>query len=641
MRQCILGFLAFLIILGEGSISAGAEPITQASDRQLQQWLKEYPGADANRDGRLTMDEAQTYRRKLEQKQRTAEAPIAFQHEYTFATMSDGVKIALAVGYPRGFSRDSDRKWPVILSLCGYPSATVPIDPGRFGHRCVTVSMSIRGSGASGGKLSPWRPRSRQDGYETIEDWIVKQPWSNGRVGIVGHSWPGLMGFLVSTTAPPSLRAVCVSGLIEDFYRGIARVGGVRNCGFPVEWLNSFYGIEGPFGSGESARQARGLDEPAYRRIIAARPARDLRNDFLWLLMHQPFDTPKMHKLALRNHAAKIRAPILIGQSYQDEQTGPNGWWLWKHLPEDVPKRLFLSNGSHGVTPGHTGDLQAWLEHWLLGEGDGRVADPQRRVQVYFETAGGDEQRRFRFNRPLEAADFPLPGTRWTRLYLRSGKTFSTEPPDGAERPDAYRVAHGAQRDQDEWVDYSLEINAPTAISGPIVLSLWLKTTTLDTDLFALVADLDPDGNLYGLQRGLLRASHRQLDEAKSVYVVRDGQKLLIRPWHPHTSAEPVRPYEACRYEIEIPALGHVFRPGHRLVLRLSRPPEGDPVGVTRSGAPSYRYDSDPPPGTIQILHDAEHPSSLLLPVLPELPPVGDTPPPLADQAGLQQCGQE
>ncbi len=141
-----------------------------------QQWLKEYPEADTNRDGRLTMDEAQTYRRKLEQKQRTAEAPIAFQHEYTFATMSDGVKIALAVGYPRGFSRDSDRKWPVILSLCGYPSATVPIDPGRFGHRCVTVSMSIRGSGASGGKLSPWRPRSRQDGYETIEDWIVKQP---------------------------------------------------------------------------------------------------------------------------------------------------------------------------------------------------------------------------------------------------------------------------------------------------------------------------------------------------------------------------------------------------------------------------------------------------------------------------------
>ena len=81
---------------------------------------------------------------------------------------------------------------------------------------------------------------------------------------------------------------------------------------------------------------------------------------------------------------------------------------------------------------------------------------------------------------------------------------------------------------------------------------------------------------------------------------------------------------------------GHVFRPGHKLVLRLTRPPEGDPIGVTRSGAPSYRYDPDPPPGVVQILHDAEHDSSLLLPVVPQLPPVGEEPPPLEIQAGLK-----
>ena len=607
MWRYAVGFLALSMVLDARRVAAAAEPI----------------------------------RRKLEQREQAAEQPVAVQHEFTFATMSDGVKIALAVGYPRGFLVDSDRRWPAVLSLCGYPSATVPIDPGRFGHRCVTVNMSIRGSGASGGKLSPWVPRSRQDGYEIIEDWIVKQPWSNGKVGIFGHSWPGLMGFLVSTTAPPSLRAVCVSGLIEDFYRGIARVGGVRNCGFPVDWLNSYYALEGPFGSGEAARQIRGLDDVAYRRIIDSRPARDLRNDILWSLMHEPLDAPKFHDIALRSQTARIRAPILIGQSYQDEQTGPSGWWLWKHVPEDVPKRLFLSNGNHGVTPVYTGHLEAWLQHWLLGEGDGRVADPQRRVQVYFETVRGDGQVRFRFNRPLEAPDFPLPGTRWTRLYLRSGKTFSAEPPDQAERPDVYRIAHGALRGVDERVEFSLEVDEPTAICGPIVLSLWAKTTTIDTDLFALVADLDPDGNLYGLQRGLLRASHRQLEKTKSVYVVQDEQELLIRPWHSHSSVDPVKPHEPCRYKIEIPVVGHVFRPGHRLVLRLSRPPEGDPIGVTRSGAPSYRYDSDPPPGAVQILHSAEHPSSLLLPVLPELPPVDDTPPPLADQAGLQRVAEE
>jgi predicted acyl esterase len=305
-------------------------------------------------------------------------------------------------------------------------------------------------------------------------------------------------------------------------------------------------------------------------------------------------------------------------------------------VPEDVPKRLILSNGAHNVTPGATPDLDAWFEHWLLGEGDGSVADPQRRVQVYFETSFAEGRRGFSLNPPLEAADFPLPDTEWTRLYLRSGKELATERPEGPESPDRYRVVHGGPSDGDGWVDYYVEIEEPTAVCGPIVLTLWTETTTLDTDFFALIADLDPEGNLYGLQRGLLRASHRELDEEKSDYVTRDGQKLLIRPWHPHTEAKPVTPYKPHRCEIEIPTLGHVFRPGHKLVLRLSPPPLGDPIGVTRSGAPSYQYDSDQPPGIVRVLHDAEHPSSLLLPVLTALPPVGEGAPPLEVQAGLQ-----
>ena len=68
------------------------------------------------------------------------------------------------------------------------------------------------------------------------------------------------------------------------------------------------------------------------------------------------------------------------------------------------------------------------------------------------------------------------------------------------------------------------------------------------------------------------------------------------------------------------------------------RPPADDPIGVTKSGSPSYRNDSHPPPGRVTILHDAEHPSSLLLPVLPALPPLGTDPVvPLGKPAGLQE----
>jgi putative CocE/NonD family hydrolase len=339
---------------------------------------------------------------------------------YTFATMSDGVDIALAIGYPRGFDQASDRTWPALFMFCGYASSVAPLDPKAFDHEFITVNASIRGSGASGGALDPWSERSWRDGYEVIEDWIVKQPWSNGRVGIIGHSWPGIMGYLVAATAPPSVEAVCVSGLIEDAYRGICRPGGVMNCGFPVDWLNGFYGLEGPFDSGPAARKARGLDQEAFQAIIDARPQPDFRNDMLRRLLHHPLYDEEWVRQSLVKHAANIQTPVLMAQAYQDEQTGPSGLWIWKAIPEEVPKRLVLSNGNHGITIGARGEMMKWLRHWLLDKKNDSVADPDRRVQVYFETGQDGRRGAVSFGKPLQTADFPLPDTRWTRLYLQN-----------------------------------------------------------------------------------------------------------------------------------------------------------------------------------------------------------------------------
>jgi hypothetical protein len=616
---------------------AAADPIAEAGPEQLQRWLEQYPEADADGDGQLTIDEARRYRDELHRRQaRQRGDDTSFEHKFTFATMSDGVKIALAVAYPHGFDADPDRKWPTVFSTCGYTGATVPIPPGRFGNRCVTVNASVRGTGASGGTLDPWQERTWQDGHEIIEDWIVEQPWSNGRVGLVGHSWPGLMGFLTATTAPPSLKAVCVSGLIEDFYRGICYIGGVRNPGFPVDWLNSYYRPDGPFGSGAAAMHARGLTAAAYGQIVSSRPERDLREDMLWLLVHRPLDDPGWHRRALATHGPKIRAPILIMHAYQDEQTGPTGLWLWKHVPDDVPKRLVLSNGAHQVPAKLGSESTDWLQHWLLEEGENPIADREHRVQCYFETELAPSGDRVQLNEPLEAADFPLPQTQYVRLHLHGDGTLAEPPPGAGAAGVAYRVDRGPIDAANEFVAFAATIDEPMAVCGPLVLTLWAELSTLDADFFVLLADRGPDGELFGLQRGLLRASHRRLDEAKSDYAGKGDARMLIRPYHPHDEIEPVQPHRPYRYEIEIPPVGHVFRPGHELVVIISRPPEADPIGVTRHGGPSYRYESNQPPCGVRILVEAEHPSSLLLPVLPEVPPLAAEAVPLSRQAGLQ-----
>jgi predicted acyl esterase len=627
------------LLLSIAMLSTATAQIREASPEQLARWLRQYPEADANHDGKLTVEEAEAYRRKIE-KARPQDAPARAEvrHEYVFATMSDGVKIALAVGYPQGLDRaDQSRKWPAIFITCGYDLATRPWDPGDFDHRYVTATASIRGTGASGGALSPWLPRTWQDGYEIIENWIVKQPWSNGRVGIRGHSWTGLMGFLTASTCPPSLKAVCLSGLIDDFYRGIAWPGGVRNFGFPVMWLNNDYRLDGPFGSGPAAQKARGLDAAAYDAIVAARPPRDLREDMLWLVLHESLDGPKWQQRSLATHAVKIRAPTLIGHTWQDEQTGPSGWLLWKRLPAGTPKRLVLSNGHHGVHSLSHQERLAWFDHYLLDKPHDSIVDPAARVKCYFETAGTAEDRPSVGGPFLAAGDFPLPDTRWTRFYLRAGNRLLPTEPGPTESPDSYQVTFQNMRTSRERFTWHLEFPEPTAICGPAALTLWAKLTNLDTDFFVLLSDVAPDGKMYGLQRGFLRASHRSVDPQHSDYIAVGGQSLLIRAHHPHDRPEPVTPHVPSEFQIEIPALGHLFRPGHRLAVTITRPPLADPIGVTKSGTPSYQYDSYPPAGTVTILHDAEHPSSLLLPVLPKLPPGPSNPVPLSRQAGLKE----
>ena len=628
LAVCLASWLT--VPLMAQSLSAS---IAEASPQQLRQWLRQYPEADANRDGVLTVAEAEAYRQKLVAGAESRPT-FGFRHEYTFATMSDDVKIALAVGYPRGFDPADTRQWPTIFRTSGYPGTAVPASPAEYGDRYVTVQASIRGTGASGGTLGPWEPRTWQDGYEIIEDWIVQQPWSNGKVGIHGFSWPGLLGFLTASTRPPSLKAVCVGGLIDDLYRGICYPGGVRNSGFPVDWINNFHRADGVFGSDAAARLARRIDDASFKAILDARPPRDLTQDSLWLLLHQPLDGFRWRETSLNTYAERIRAPILITHAWQDEQTGPTGWQLWKRIPAEVPKRLVVGHGNHGTCPEPASGVNAWFAHWLLDVPDELTADPARRVECYFESRGGASRPVAR-NAPLLAADFPLPQTRWTRYHLRTGGRLTTQPADANERSSQYTVLHSQPAGQEQQVRYLLEFDEATAICGPAVLTLWAELSTVDTDFFVLLADQGPNGSLYGLQRGLLRASHRTLDAEASDYADSDGQRVLIRPQHRHDVIEPVTPHVPVEYQIEIFAVGHVFRPGHKLALIITRPPAEDPIGVTRSGAASYRYASNPPPGTVKILHDANHPSLLLLPLLPELPPLA-APVPLAEQAGLQ-----
>ena len=341
-----------------------------------------------------------------------------------------------------------------------------------------------------------------------------------------------------------------MSGLIEDFYRGVAWPGGVRNFGFPVMWVNNDYRLDGPFGSGVAAQKARGLDAAAYDAIVASRPPPNHVEDMMWLMLHEPLDGPKWQERSLSAQASKIRAPMLVGHAWEDQETGPSGWLLWRRLPAGTPKRLVLSNGHHGLYTLNHDEKLAWFDHYLLDKTDASIASGEPLVKCYFESLDTGESRPSVGGAFLAAGDFPLPDTRWTRLYLRSGGRLDAAPPNAGEEPGSYLVTFQNTRASAERATYQIEFPEPAALCGPAVLTLWAKLTNLDTDFFVLLSDVASDGKSYGLQRGLLRASHRSLDPQRSDYATAGGERILIRPHHPHDRPEPVTPHVACEFQI-------------------------------------------------------------------------------------------
>ena len=100
-----------------------------------------------------------------------------------------------------GYESGSDEGKTPAGHLADQTGLPFPLQTGtREAHashvddRYVTVLASVRGTGCSSGEFDLFSWRSALDGKEVIDKWIAKQPWSNGKVVIFGHSYSGITG---------------------------------------------------------------------------------------------------------------------------------------------------------------------------------------------------------------------------------------------------------------------------------------------------------------------------------------------------------------------------------------------------------------------------------------------------------------
>lgn len=595
-----------------------------------------------------------------------------------FVTMSDGTSIAVAIVFPKSFdpANPGAKKYPTIYEMAGYENGSSS-DEGRtffgetedhcnemFNGNCppfplpgdshegtsafrydddyVSVHAQLRGTGCSSGEFNLYSTRGALDGVEVIENWLVKQPWSNGKVGILGHSYSGATGFMIAAmyNSPQwkangggkHLVAMTVSGMIDDIYRGITYPGGVSNYLFPPLWalgIRNAYDIAGGSAQAlvrhfpdEIAQQCL-QNMATHRRTIVEDPVLNGINDT---------DGEWWHARSNIYYARDIDVPIHLTGAFQDEQTGDRFAHLWEAIPAGVPKRLLMLNGDHGSQVGPTeawSDRKAWMDYWMRGIPDQNVDIAARPVSVRTLFEMHESPDGLVPNAIKESDAFPLPDTAWTPFFLGPDGTLSTSQAaegtamylSGTKRQSwFYDAGPGVgpplttMQGPDELNFVSAPFTTETAMAGPITANLFLASTAPDTDLFVQVTDRDAEGNVSWLTRGILKASHRAINYGASDYDVKPDpldptKPFLYRPWRPHTNPTTITPLEVNEYLIEIWPVAHIFRPGHSLQIKIMAPSAVDSYD-------SYAIRTLPPLALNTVHFGGETPSRVTIPIV-------------------------
>ena len=272
-------------------------------------------------------------------------------------------------------------------------------------------------------------------------------------------------------------------------------------------------------------------------------------------------------------------------------------------------------------------DQLRFFDYWLKGIDTGIMREPPVKLLI---RKGGHGNYAWR-----EEKEWPLARTRWTKFYLRPDSKSGDGESEGALATEAPRRATSvsypasgmtkagvasaswtstAQAGSMPRMGVSLEappLEQDTEVTGPVVLVLWVASTTEDMDIFATVRNIDVNGEdvfelgqqsqRVAVAKGWLRASQRKLDP---------GLSLPDRPYHTHDERQWLTPGVPVKVEVEIWATSMVFRKGHRIRLDI-QPRDG--IG----SAPYTHYSADYNTGTNTVFAGGSRASYLLLPVIP------------------------
>lgn len=497
--------------------------------------------------------------------------------------MRDGVELSSDVWLPQ-----ADGRYPVILIRTPYvktdPMSAQAVVLGRYfaEHGYAVVVQDVRGRGNSDGKFDFYFQEAA-DGHDSVEQ-LAAQPWSNGRVCMMGVSYLGAVQWLAAKERPPHLACIAPTSPSGSYQDELPRTGGAFMMMWALMWLNETSGHVsqgGNMGAVDLARvfshrplltmdEAFGRRMPLFRKFVE----HDLLDDYWKRIQLGPADF------------ARIDIPILATTGWFDgDQEGALHYWRGMEARGGGAKDQYLTIGPWNHIQSYTGGAEKIGELALPKE---LIIDNKAMHLAFFDRYL--KQSASRFDQPhvrlfvsgtnvwRNFDAFPLREATETRLYLSSRGAANSVRGDGALRwakparagRDTYLYdpknpvplnlnaelfagdRKEAQSRQDVLVYTSPPLEKAVEVIGPVAIELFAASDAKDTDFTAAISDVGPDGKaiLLGSKPvGIIRARYR------------DG---------PTAQPSLLTPGKAERYRINLGAIGHAFLPGHRIRVEIS-----------------------------------------------------------------------